>query len=572
MHTAISRGHAAPCHRTARVCFSALLALSASVAADVASGQLITKGRLVVELDRNFGPLQFTNDLLIPVHMETTGDGSGRLFYTTQVGKVRSFQNGVFTTFLDISSTSTVADKVALTGANGLLGSAFHPGYTDPLSPGYRKFYTFHSTSVNPAETPDFFGTGGTLTHHSILTEWTTDANNPLQIDLSTRREIFRSEHLNNIHFGGMVDFGPDGYLYTAIGTPTGAVAPQAQDVTKHFGKIFRIDPLNPAATPGSTDPIGANGQYRIPVSNPYVGVTGLDEIFALGVRNPYRFTVDPVSELVFAGDVGEASREEVSAFGNGANLGWPHREGSAAGPIASPVPAPPFLDPIAEYLHGNPGDGRSITGGYVYRGSIPELQGKYVFGEFSYGIGQFFASAGRLFWIDPFDANGNLKDFDENEIKEFRLGTATRAASLNLPADSDDLDFTLYGFGLDDEGEIYAFGTRTGGNRAISYKIASAIDLAGDFSGNGIVSGDDLTILTSNFGMTGADFEDGDSDGDGRVDGTDFLAWQRTVGLDFSPPPATTAVPEPSTLAGSMIVLGLVATIGRRATRRRAA
>ncbi len=535
-----------------------------------AAGQLVTKGPLVVEMSRTFGPLTFTSDLLVPTHLEEPPDNSDRLFLTAGNGKVRILQDGALSTFLDISSTTSVPDKVTLTGANGLLGSAFHPDFADPLSPGYRKFYTFHSpriADVNPTAPIDFAAPAGSgnITHHNILTEWTVDANNPNQIDMSSRRELFRAEHVNGNHFGGMVDFGPDGYLYTAIGQPPQSNILNAQNPSSFFGKIFRIDPLNPALTPGSQDAVSANGQYRLPASNPYVGTTGLDEVFAIGVRNPYRFSVDPVSGLVFAGDVGEGAREEVSVFSGGANLGWPHREGSLPYPsFPDPTPAPDFLAPIAEYSHL---DGRSVIGGYVYHGSIPDLQGKYIFGEFSFGTGPFSGSAGRLFWIDPFNADGSLKDPSEVEIHEFRLGPMTRANSLNAPADADKLDFTLYAFGVDVEGELYAIGTRTGTNRAMGYKITSVISLDGDFNNDGRVDGADLTVWKSNFGMTGADFEDGDSDGDGNVDGNDFLAWQRTVGLDHSPPAALAIVPEPATFA-SLALAAMAMAVSRRAGR----
>jgi hypothetical protein len=274
---------------------------------------------------------------------------------------------------------------------------------------------------------------------------------------------------------------------------------------------------------------------------------------------------VDPVSGLVFAGDVGEGQWEEVSAFQVGDNLGWAYREGSMPGVLTPPNPAPEFTDPIAEYSHS---DGRSVTGGYVYRGSIPELQGKYIFGEFSWGTGQFSQHAGRLFWIDPFDSEGNLNDPSEVEIHEFRLGPMTRANSFNTGADVDDLDMTLYSFGLDADGEIYLVGTRTPSNRAMAYKITSAISLDGDFNNDGRVDGQDLTVWKANVGMTSADFEDGDADGDGDVDGSDFLGWQRTLGLDFSPPSGAATVPEPATLASLATALGALMMI-RRASRR---
>lgn len=546
----------------------AALVIVLTCATAPAAAQQIAKSHLVLELDRIFGPMNPAAVLRSPVHLSGAGDGSGRLFVTAAYGETQVMNNGVFSMFLDLRSETLVS------GGNGMLGHAFHPGYTDPQSPGFGKFYTFHSVVTDPLATVDFGPTPeltAPITHHNLVTEWTVDPNDPNKIDVSSRREVFRQAHLNDIHCGGMLTFGPDGYLYGAIGTPPGNTATvlSGQNPANLYGTIFRIDPLAPASTPGSSDAISVNGKYRVPSDNPYVNdPQGLDEIFAIGVRNPYRFSIDPVSQLLFAGDVGSSMLEEISVIGAGSNQGWPYREGSGNGIVAMPPSPPVFNDPIAEYGRT---DGRSVTGGYVYRGSIPELQGKYIFGELSFGTGGYNNHFGRLFWLDPFDEDGNLKSASEIEIHEFRLGHQTRANSLNTGADVDNLDMSLYSFGIGDDGEIYVLGTRVGTSRAIGYKVVSALMLEGDFSGDGIVGGADLAIWKSEFGTSAdANFGDGDSDGDGDVDGNDFLRWQRQVSLDFSVPTSGEPVPEPHTLTGIIVLLGVTAAFGRLSSRRR--
>ncbi len=431
--------------------------------------------------------------LRFPTGVDSPNDGSGKFFMTGLGGMIDMVNAGVETPFLNITS------EVYAGGGTGLLGTVFHPGYSDPTSPGYRTMYTYHCTQLNNGPVT-FSIAGETTTHYNVLTEWKANSSNPNVIDVSTRREIYREAHpRNNEHNGGALDFGPDGYLYVTTGAPPGLHA-KSQTLDNILGKVLRIDPLAPALTSTSLDAVSTNGQYRIPTSNPFVSTpSAIGEIYALGLRNPYRMSVDPVTGLVFAGDVGQGAREEVSVFGAGANLGWPYREGSIAGITSTPSPAPMMTDPIADYTHA---DGRSVTGGYVYRGStIPELYGKYVFGEFSFGTGAFGASPGRLFWLDPYDSEGNLRNPSEVEIFEFQFSESTLAIfDSHSPDVGDRLDITLYSFGVDDAGEIYVCGEEA--NRLTIYKIVSA------------------RFLNSSI--------PGDFDGDGDVDGRDFLAWQR--------------------------------------------
>jgi glucose/arabinose dehydrogenase len=506
--------------------------------------QLIKQGNLVVELDRliNSPP---SSTLRTPLQVLFPGDESDRIFLPEQQGRIRILENNTYSTFLDVYAGETIPG-----GAAGLLGTAFHPGYANPASPGYRKLYTFHST-FNMTPTPDFVNPGesGPEPHylHNVVTEWQASAADPKVVDISTRREIFRATHPNEQHHGGMVAFGPDGYLYTTIGTPPG-FEEEAQENTNLLGTIIRIDPLDPALTMGSMDAVSANGKYRIPTTNPFVGTDGLDEIFAHGVRNPYRFSVDPVSGLVFAGDVGQGAREEVSAFGVGANLGWPHFEGTLPF-IEPPDPPPVTLGPIAEYTHM---DGRSVIGGFVYRGSaIPELQGKYIFGEFSFGNGPFNQNFGRLFWIDPFDEQGDLKDYSEIEINEFAYGPDTCASFAGCK-----LDITVYGFGVDQDGELYVTGTS--GNRTRMYRFASAyVAEPGDYNRDGNVDLEDYVVWRNTMGAT-TGLRAADGNDDDVVNDLDFLIWKENFGGALGSGESE-LVPEPTALASALVLAALL-------------
>jgi glucose/arabinose dehydrogenase len=508
-----------------------------------AHAQLIKQGALTIELDRliNSPP---SSTLRTPLQVLFPGDGSNRIFLPEQQGRIRILENGNYSTFLDVYMGETVPG-----GAQGLLGTAFHPGYANPASPGYRKLYTFHST-FNMTPTPDFVNPGesGPDPHyiHNVVTEWQASAADPKIVDISTRREIFRATHPNELHSGGMVAFGPDGYLYTTIGTPSG-FEEEAQENTNLLGTIIRIDPLDPALTMGSPNAVSANGKYRIPATNPFVGTDGLDEIFAYGVRNPYRFSVDPVSGLVFAGDVGQGYIEEVSSFGAGANLGWPYLEGTSPF-IDPPEPPPTMLGPIAEYTHA---DGRSVIGGFVYRGSaIPELQGKYVFAEFSFGSGPFNQSFGRLLWIDPFDEQGELKDYSEIEIKEFAYGPTTCASFVGCK-----LDITVYGFGEDEDGELYVTGSS--GNRTRMYRFASAyVAGPGDYNRDGSVDIRDYIIWRDTKGAT-TGLRAADGNDDDVVDDLDFLIWKENFGGAVGSG-GSERVPEPTALVSALVLAGL--------------
>jgi glucose/arabinose dehydrogenase len=532
-------------------------------------------GRLRVELER---VVDVAGSVLsLPVYMANANDGSGRQFFVEKgqvvqggllPSRIRTLDNGTWSTFLDLTGEAYVQSE------GGLLCLAFHPGYADPLSPGYRKLYTYHSVTTDPGATVDFTSNVAPIDHHNLVTEWQVSAVNPNQIDVSTRREIFREAHPSDIHNAGTITFGPDGYLYGSIGAaPTGTSQQlTAQNNSDIMGTIYRIDPLDPALTPSSTDPVSANGKYRVPASNPFVvdnsDPAALDEIFAYGLRNPYRFSVDPHTGLVFAGDVGQGSLEEVDIVPLGGNMGWPYREGTANGTVAPQDPAPTMVPPIAQYSSINDQDGRAVVGGYVYRGSIPALQGKYIFGEFSWGSGGFYTTSGRLLWMDPFDEFGNLNDPSEISVQELSRGDSCSQTLNGLCT----LDMTLLSFGTDEDGELYAIGVR-GTNRSIVYKIVDAFYLPeGDYNEDGTVDDDDYAVWRAAFGTTpgGTQVRRGygaDGNADGIVDTADYLIWRKHYGETIGPSASAMAasLPEPSTLFSAVIGLLGVACSTRR-------
>ncbi|MEO6969341.1 MAG: PQQ-dependent sugar dehydrogenase, partial [Chthoniobacterales bacterium] len=328
---------------------------------------------------------------------DLTSVGDCRLFVDEQSGTIRIIENGALlgTPFLDVSTR-----LIAGTGERGLLGFAFHPGYNDPASPGYRKFYTYTSEPVTGAA--DFTVPKTTaFDHQSVVAEWQVSASNPDLADPATRREVVRIDEPQSNHNGGKLAFRPgEPYLYISLGDGGAGndvgdghnpAIGNGQDLTAVLGKILRIDPLDPALTSGGPDPVSANGKYRVPATNPFIGSgTAVQEIYAYGVHNPFRFSFDATTNRLIAGDVGQANIEEVDFIEAGKNYGWNRKEGSflfdpsngSISPDLSPDPA--LTDPVLEYTHA---DGSAIIGGFVYRGSsVPALNGMYVFGDFAQG------------------------------------------------------------------------------------------------------------------------------------------------------------------------------------------
>jgi hypothetical protein len=232
----------------------------------------------------------------------------------------------------------------------------------------------------------------------TVVGEWKMSPSNPNLVDPSSYREIISFGKNANNHNGGTITFGKDGYLYIGLGDGGNAndVGPShiepggnAQNLGTPLGKMLRIDPVNPVLTASSTDPVSSNGQYRVPVSNPAALGGQVPEIYAMGFRNPYRFSVDRLNGQIIVADVGQNNVEEINRLQAGGNYGWAIKEGTflfnrtdpdgagplRAGSVGADSPGSPFglIDPIAgtqgvlQYDHT---EGISITGGFVYRGA----------------------------------------------------------------------------------------------------------------------------------------------------------------------------------------------------------
>ncbi len=416
---------------------------SSSLAAQNLLPNAIHKGTIAI----NLKPIE--SGLVAPVAGVTAPGDTSDLFVVDQTGKINIVQNGTpsASPFLDLTGLENAIPLSAGYDERGLLGLAFAPGFNNPASPQFRTLYTYQSEKAG-ITSADFAPVAGTFTgafnHQNVLTEWKVSAANPLVVDTTTRRDLLREDHPALNHNGGTIAFGPDGDLYLAIGDGGNAndsgnghivATGNAQDNRVVMGKMLRID-VN-----GNNS---VNHQYGIPSDNPFVGVAGaLPEIYANGLRNPYKFSFDAPSGRLIEGDVGQNNVEEINTITRGGDFGWPIKEGTflfnrTTGTIGSVNPVESvglpagLIDPLAEYDHNS---GSAIVGGFVYHGSsIPALSGDYIFGDFSNG--PFSGPAnGRLFY----------SDLTTGQINEFVLGTA------DAP-----LGRWLKGFGQDADGEIY--------------------------------------------------------------------------------------------------------------------
>ncbi|BDQ01594.1 PQQ-dependent sugar dehydrogenase [Ignavibacterium sp.] len=294
-----------------------------------------------------FPNLTFTS----PVDLQNSGDGTNRLFVVEQAGRIKVFPNNssatTSKTFLDIT------DRVTSGGETGLLGLAFHPNYE---ANGY--FYVNY-TAPSPLRT--------------VISRFQVTSN-PDSADKNSELILLTFNQPYSNHNGGCVAFGPDGYLYIATGDGGSGGDPQnnAQNITNLLGKILRIDVNNPQL------PLN----YGIPPTNPFADSTNSSirkEIYAYGLRNPWRMSFDAVTGWLWAADVGQNQWEEIDIISNGGNYGWRCYEGNH--PYNTSGCNGTYIFPIWEYSHS---DGISVTGGYVYRGqNVPELYGKYIYGDY---------------------------------------------------------------------------------------------------------------------------------------------------------------------------------------------
>jgi glucose/arabinose dehydrogenase len=330
------------------------------------------------------------NGLQLPLFVTHAADGSGQLFVVEQGGTIRLIDGGVLQhrPFLDIR------DRVWTKGnEQGLLGLAFHP---DHKANG--RFFVHYNRREDGA---------------TVVAEYSRQGHGP-EVAVQTERVLMvvPQPYLN--HNGGMIVFGPDGFLYIGRGDGGSKGDPQnrAQNPEEWLGKILRID-------------VDKAHPYAIPPDNPYASGGGRPEIFAVGIRNPWRFSFDRLTGMLWLADVGQYKWEEVDLVVAGGNYGWRIMEGAHCYNPAEDCSPEGLVFPIAEYGHEH---GRcSITGGYVYRGTaVPALKGTYLFGD--YCSGELFAlsaSANRKSSTAPrvlMQTGVRISSFGEDEAGEIYI------------------------------------------------------------------------------------------------------------------------------------------------------
>ena len=342
------------------------------------------------------------DSLYAPLALENAGDGSGRLFVAEQAGQIRILKNGqlVPEPFLDIRAKLVPMENKYMD--TGILGFAFHPDYKS----NGRFFVHYSAPSAKGSD------------HTSVLAEYRVSADNPDRAS-SEEKIILEVEQPESNHNGGNIVFDRQGFLYLGFGDGGGqgdahGDPGNGQDLNQLLGKIIRID-------------VDQGDPYRIPDDNPFVGKEGRDEIWAYGLRMPWRLSIDPETGELFCGDVGQSAYEEVNIIEKGKNYGWRAMEGYHLYDTTLYERGGEFALPIAEYPHSL---GISVTGGHVYRGEqFPELEGKYVFGDWAF----------KVFYLEK-----NAK----NEWVRHDCRFAGK--------EDNTFGFRINSFGVDEAGEIY--------------------------------------------------------------------------------------------------------------------
>ena len=455
--------------------------------------------------------VQIASGFTKPVFITHAPGDMHRLFVVEQTGKIKIIKDG---TVLPTEFLNT-AGLINSTGLEyGLLFLVFHPNYSQN---GY--FYTYYTAPTGVAD--------------PVVSRWKVSAN-PDVADADSRATILHIPYNIGNHRAGWMDFGPDGSLYISTGDG-GEQDPQnnAQNLAVLKGKVLRIDVNGPDGVPDTIDddgfPADPDRNYQIPAGNPFVLTPGAaPELWAYGLRNPWRCSMDRVTHDVWIGDVGQGAREEVNfqpAGVGGAFYGWRCLEGSQPTNFAGCTPPlPPSTLPVYEYTHAV---GASVIGGYVYRGcAIPWLTGKYVFGDWG----------GKGFSL-RYSIGGGMTDFADHTVE---LGLAGIFSS----------------FGEDALGELYTCHWSNGTIRKIvpsvfigpdcnTNNVNDACDIlagtsadanhngvpdecdppgcTGDINNSGAVNIEDLLLVVSNWGAPGGN--PADVNGDNTVNILDLLA-----------------------------------------------
>ncbi len=402
-----------------------------------------------------------------------------RLFVTEKRGVIKAIDissgtGTVIGTFLDIDSL--VLSSASVGGEQGLLGLAFHPDY---WSNGY--FFVYYTNNSN----------------NTVVARYKVSDSNPNVADPASALIVMTVTQPGfTNHKGGWMAFGPDGYLYIALGDGGSGNDPSGngQNINTKLGKMLRIAP----------NVAGSSPTYTNPPDNPFVGVTGDDTIWAYGLRNPWRNSFDRLTGDLYIGDVGQDAVEEINFQAAGAaggrNYGWRCMEGgSCTGLTGCTCGSAALTNPIRSYNHvGGTSGGFCVIGGYVYRGcAIPDLQGFYFHADYS----------NNNVWAMRYTQGGGITNLT---VMNSQISPSLQGTTVN----------SRVSFGEDANGELYIVkhsGTTSGG----IFKIVPAsgnttCGIPGDFNLDGIVDGDDLGTLLGEWGSIGADLNcDFVTDGD---------------------------------------------------------
>lgn len=371
--------------------------------APTATNNDISPGERVVILPDE--PLQalavevIATDLAQPTFV-VTAPGDDRLFVTERVGRIKVIDDAG----VQATSWMNITDNVLANGIEqGLLGLAFHPEYATN-----GRFFVYYTNKSAQRTLSEFRG-------------------NFIEGDSASERVLFSlsqpPDSVDIRHYGGMLQFAPDGLLFVSLGDGADARR-QGQDSDTLFGTILRID-------------VDQGDPYAVPADNPFVSGGGAPEVFAFGLRNPWRFWIDPFDNNMYIADVGQGDWEEIDVIsitdGGGANLGWSDMEGTHCFHV-SDCDINNYVAPVLEYPHGDGREGDcSVTGGPVYRGrAIPELDGHYFYADWCAG------------WVRSFAyVDGTLTDERDWQAD---LGPITQINAMGTDADGEIIIVTFAG------------------------------------------------------------------------------------------------------------------------------
>lgn len=418
----------------------------------------------------------FITGLNTPVFLTNAGDGSRRLFIVQQRGIIKVAQPGSSTT-TDYLNISSIVSNTG--GERGLLGLAFHPNFENN-----RRFFVYYTRQSDGA---------------IEIAEYAQNAANPNIADPAAVKTIITIPHPDaSNHNGGTIAFGPDGYLYAATGDGQGGndTAGNAQNLNVLLGKMIRLDIDN------TNPPLN----YSIPPTNPFAGPTpGADEIYAYGLRNPYRFSFDRGgTNQLWLADVGQSAIEEVDIIVNGGNYGWRVYEGNQCTGLdpqlcaggANPITQVPPVFQYTRVLDTSGQNRCSVTGGYVYRGKQNALPtGTYVYGDYCTGEVMSWNGAQQSILADT--TNFNLVSFGEDEDGELYVvrqhnnfaansGSIARIVGVRTNSDFDGDGGTELSVYRPGSGVWYWANPVLGGGGQIGFGLSTDIPVAEDYDGDG--------------------------------------------------------------------------------------